>query len=206
MRFRFCYGQDCPDWVLEQINAASKQSAIRLKALVNEVAKHIIAVDAKKSQGGDEVRNRSDSKSGPQSEMAACIAWILSSAARSKVTDGELSNELGQLGLPKEHATAIASVYKARFPEISDKLARQWLRIYPTASDVSWRVEEVLRSSKVQSTENKSGATISIDLSDNNSVATTDRLVLSMSAVQLTLLTNELKKALAVSNDLVSCA
>ena len=43
--------------------------------------------------------------------VVAAVRWILESAAGAGVTSNILDSELQQLGLPKEHATAITKVY-----------------------------------------------------------------------------------------------
>lgn len=64
-------------------------------------------------------------------DMKACVAalsFILSSSARYGVEEDALNNELQQLGLPKEHATALCKIYSENVSALVEKAAAESLR------------------------------------------------------------------------------
>lgn len=63
--------------------------------------------------------------------MKACtqaLNHILTSSARYEVEEDALNSELQQLGLPKEHATALCKVYNENMSAIVERLSAKSLR------------------------------------------------------------------------------
>lgn len=60
--------------------------------------------------------------------MVAALELIFTSSARYGVSAADLSSELQQLGLPREHSTAVARLHTDHCPQITAVLASQSLR------------------------------------------------------------------------------
>ncbi|XP_026476754.1 COMM domain-containing protein 4 [Ctenocephalides felis] len=128
MRFRFCGGADCPDWLLAELHALSRLSSVRVRQLATLVVQSILdgKVDEEKL-----IKIMSDTKLDILSIKAAssCVNFVLQSAARHGAVDSALSSELQQLGLPREHSAAICKVYNEQCAAITAKLREQSLRV-----------------------------------------------------------------------------
>ncbi|XP_075222265.1 COMM domain-containing protein 4 [Lycorma delicatula] len=129
MRFRFCGDGDCPDWVLLQINTLARMSSVKIKIFCQVVAKTIgigeeLDFTKVKKLTADAKLDLEDMKA---SIMA--LVFILESSARYGVSESALSNELQQIGLPREHSQAICKVYCEHSSAITERLAQSSLRI-----------------------------------------------------------------------------
>jgi hypothetical protein len=114
MRFKFCGELDCPDWVLAEVQVLSKLTSIKVKLFVSEVVDAIID---KREFNVDKLSNLTSTARIQGDEVrgiAACIAFIVTSAAKFKTPMHALSEELQQLGLPKEHAASLSNIYSQR--------------------------------------------------------------------------------------------
>lgn len=60
--------------------------------------------------------------------MVAALELIFTSSARYGVSAADLSSELQQLGLPREHSTAVARLHTDHCPQITAVLSSQSLR------------------------------------------------------------------------------
>ena len=63
--------------------------------------------------------------------MKACVAalsFILSCSTRYGVEEDALNNELQQLGLPKEHATALCKIYNENVSAMTERAKAESLR------------------------------------------------------------------------------
>jgi len=148
MRFRFCGDLDCPDWVLGEITTLSKLTSIKMKVFCQQVIKDIISdtIDYEKI-----FKTTADAKYEPNDVRAttAALTFILSSAATHSVNEDSLGDELLQLGLPKENATALCKVYSVSYTELQAALKGKTLRL-PYLDEVSWRVDYILSSSHLE--------------------------------------------------------
>ncbi|XP_065171794.1 COMM domain-containing protein 4-like [Atheta coriaria] len=153
MRFKFCGDADCPDWVLASINNLSKLSSVKLKQLTNVVAK---GFGAPTLMMGNAEKLFSDSKLDPTISLKACIAciqYILYSTVRYNCDHNALNSELQQLGLPREHSTAIKKVIDDQAQEIHAILKSSSLKINPL-QDVSLSIDDETNCAKMQLTIN----------------------------------------------------
>uniref|UniRef100_A0A8D0GPP0 COMM domain containing 4 n=1 Tax=Sphenodon punctatus TaxID=8508 RepID=A0A8D0GPP0_SPHPU len=127
-RFRFCGDLDCPDWVLAEISTLAKISSVKLKLICAQVLKDLLGegIDYEKI-----LKLTSDAKfeSGDVKATVAVLSFILSSAAKYNVDSESLSSELQQLGLPKEHATALCRSYEEKQSPLQDSLRACSLRM-----------------------------------------------------------------------------
>lgn len=60
--------------------------------------------------------------------MIAALCFILTSAAKYDTSSTSLCSELQQLGLPKEHASALSKVYSDKVFDLKTALRDQSLR------------------------------------------------------------------------------
>ena len=78
----------------------------------------------------------------------AALSFVLSSAAKYSVDGDSLSNELQQLGLPKEHSVALCKTYGDNLIKLQDSFLQKSLKLNGLA-DLQWRVDYVLGSSEL---------------------------------------------------------
>ncbi|XP_012283145.1 COMM domain-containing protein 4 [Orussus abietinus] len=128
MRFRFLGDSDCPDWLLAEINTLSRMTSIKLKNLGQLVAKFLTEGELDESKVN---KIAQDAKLEPNDSKAviATLEFILTSSARYGVSTADLSSELQQLGLPREHSAAIARLHTDNSSQIAAVLKGQSLRI-----------------------------------------------------------------------------
>ncbi|KZC12638.1 COMM domain-containing protein 4 [Dufourea novaeangliae] len=103
-------------------------TSIKIKLLAQTVAKYLAdgELDEEKVQKitQDAKVEPSDAKA-----MIAALELIFASSARYGVSAADLSSELQQLGLPREHSAAIARLHTDNSPRITDALSSQSLRV-----------------------------------------------------------------------------
>ncbi|XP_011645522.1 COMM domain-containing protein 4 [Pogonomyrmex barbatus] len=128
MKFRFLGDGDCPDWLLAEINTLSRMTSIKMKMLGQAVAKYLTEgeLDVRKSKKitQDTKLDISDAKA-----IVAALELIFTSSARYGVSAADLSSELQQLGLPREHSTAVARLHTDHCSQITAVLSSQSLRV-----------------------------------------------------------------------------
>ncbi|EDV97338.1 GH14750 [Drosophila grimshawi] len=125
-KFRFCGDGDCPDWVLaEIISTLSNLSVDSLEQLAQLVAKRINGEPFEEAA----IRSLTSTVTNDGKTAVACIHYMLTSAARYSCTDVIFSEEIQQLGLPKEHAAAMCRVLQAHATAIRQKLIDKAFRI-----------------------------------------------------------------------------
>ncbi|XP_045481620.1 COMM domain-containing protein 4 [Harmonia axyridis] len=129
MKFRFCGNSDCPDWVLAIIINLSKLSSVKLKLLTQIVAEGMIEPPLEIDKA---VKLFSESKLESDLELKACIAclqFIISSTCKFQCETSALLSELQQLGLPREHSSAIKKVIDDKQDSITKKLKASGLKV-----------------------------------------------------------------------------
>lgn len=129
MRFRFCGDQDCPDWFLTQMATLSRLSSVKAKLLAQHVGRHLsgqqeIELTKMESLLADSKLQQKEVRS-----LLASLEFVLSSASRFQTSEETLRAELQQLGLPKEHASALARVQLDNGPAVRQRLIRNSLMI-----------------------------------------------------------------------------
>ncbi|XP_015521628.2 COMM domain-containing protein 4 isoform X1 [Neodiprion lecontei] len=128
MKFRFLGDADCPDWLLAEINTLSRMTSIKMKVLGQLVAKSLtegtLDEDKVKKLTQDAKLEPGDTKA-----IVAALNLILSSSTSHAVSATDLSSELQQLGLPREHSTTLARIYTEHSPQITATLSAQSLRL-----------------------------------------------------------------------------
>ena len=148
MRFRFCGDLDCPDWLLAEISILARMSSVKTKLLCAQVVAELIGgkIDYAKVS-----KLTADAKFEIPDIKAAisALSFVFASSARHGVDGETLSNELQQLGLPKEHSSSIWKTYDDLFEKLRDAFKRQSMRMSRLKS-VDWRVDYMLSSSLVE--------------------------------------------------------
>jgi len=104
MRFRFCGGEDCPDWLLAEIASLAAVSVVKVRQLTSEACQ--LLTEDKQIRPERLEALVTDTKLQPK-EVAALITavhWVVHGGARDALEYQVLGDELQQLGMPKEHA------------------------------------------------------------------------------------------------------
>lgn len=148
MKFRFCGDLDCPDWVLAEISTLSKITSVKMRLLCGQVIKDLLgdSIDYSKVEKltSDAKYELSDVKA-----SIAALSLILCSAAKYSVDGDSLSNELQQLGLPKEHSVSLCKTYAENLTRLQDSFSRRSLKLKQLAG-LEWRVDLVLGCSELR--------------------------------------------------------
>eukprot|EP01137_Pigoraptor_chileana_P034229 Opistho-2@26465 len=191
MKFRFCGELDCPDWVLAEISILSKMTSIKMKLLCGQVIEDIVGghIDYDKvfKLTADAKYEASDIKA-----SLAALLFILTSAAKYSVDSESLSNELQQLGLPKEHSGSLCRSYADSLAQLQDTLRKKSLRVNRLAA-CDWRLDYVLASNTASSVQVPTAqlyVAVETDKLSGPSAASFD-----VSADKLRLLLSDLKQA-----------
>ncbi len=147
MKFRFCGDLDCPDWLLAEISILSKMSSVKMKLFCSQVISEILGgkIDYAKA-----AKLTSDAKFEIPDIKAAIAAlnFIFSSSARHGVDGETVSNELQQLGLPKEHANGVCKTYEDKMQQMKEVFKNQSMR-FSRLKSIDWRVDYAISSSLI---------------------------------------------------------
>jgi len=141
MRFRFCGGEDCPDWLLAEIASLAAVSVVKVRQLTAEACR--LLSEDKQIRPERLEALVADTKLQPK-EVAALITavhWIVHGGARDALEYQVLGDELQQLGMPKEHAGAIARVYRDRRDGLLKSLRQRSLRLSHLES-IQWHLQD----------------------------------------------------------------
>jgi hypothetical protein len=166
MRFKTFGDLDAPEWILAQIVTMSamlscslvfftqseqhfcraKLSSIRFKMLCTQVIACMVdgsSIDHEKisKMTKDASFDNSDTKA-----VLAAINHMFRSAARFDCDEEVFSNEIGQLGLPKEHVDAMVRCFKDKKTVLRGALREDMISA-PLLSSIDWRASVVLASS-----------------------------------------------------------
>jgi len=139
MRFRFCGDLDCPDWVLAEMNNLARLTSVKMKLLVMQVIKGILDSDI---DFGKVEKITSDAKYsvGDIKASVSGLEFIIKSASKHGVDGETLSNELQQLGLPKEHSTSLCKSYESKFQDLHTILLQRSFRQSACLQNVDWKI------------------------------------------------------------------
>lgn len=138
MKFRFCGDQDCPDWFLTQMVTLSRLSSVKAKLLTQHVARHLSGQEIDLTKINSLLEDSKLAESDVRSLLAS-LEFVLSSASRFSTTEDHLRAELQQVGLPKEHASALARIHNDATALIRQRLIQNSLKIN-SLEDVNWRL------------------------------------------------------------------
>ncbi|KAJ6635964.1 COMM domain-containing protein 4, partial [Pseudolycoriella hygida] len=138
-KFRFCGDGDCPDWVLAEIySSLSVLSSVKLKILTQMVVKSVLGEfipDEKLKETF--APNKTDLA--PIKSSFACIRFLIVNAIRFNTDDATFNEELQQLGLPKEHSSAVCRVMTDHYQALKEHLIETSLKVNELES-ISYRI------------------------------------------------------------------
>jgi hypothetical protein len=130
----------------------------------------------------------------------AVLSFILSNATKFNVDAESLSNELQQLGLPKEHAMALCKTFEDSAESLRLEFLRRSLRLSRLDS-VDWRVDYVLGSSRLKEVcEPFIQLRLGIRNPDTQAV---ENVSFSLSAAKFRVFLYEMKQAYSVMESIV---
>ena len=157
MKFRFCGGRDCPDWLLAEISTISRLTSIKAKLVSSKVCQALISHKKEETKPDHEEKisaltlDAKFSKADIQASVAA-LNFILTSAAKYDCDLDSVTSELQQLGLPKEHSATIGKVYGDNKSALRDRLKDKSLEISGNVKAVDWSIQRLLGSSNPSNT------------------------------------------------------
>ncbi|OPL33864.1 hypothetical protein AM593_08027, partial [Mytilus galloprovincialis] len=178
-------------------NGICHTTSVKIKLLCIQVIKDLLDVGI----DYDKVyKLTADAKfeTGDVKASVAVLSFILCSAAKYNVDGESLSNELQQLGLPKEHATALTKSYS----DSLEKLQAQLRKHISQLDSVEWRVDYILSSSHLKSIDEPC-VQLRLKVRDPN----TDNVkpvTFTVTADKFRILLNELKQADSLMENLSS--
>lgn len=144
MKFRFCGDLDAPDWLLREIATMSKIPNIRMKIICKQVISQIVEgtldYDKVLKLTKDTFQGLSDVKA-----AVAAIHFIFVNAVKHDVDESTLSQELQQLGLPKENCEAFSRTLRDNREKLRERLTEVSFRM-PRLDSLDWRVDMLLSS------------------------------------------------------------
>ncbi|XP_062618664.1 COMM domain-containing protein 4-like [Saccostrea cucullata] len=198
MKFRFCGDLDCPDWVLAEISILSKMTSIKMKLLCVQVIKDMLSegIDYEKVY---KITHDAKFETGDVKASIAALTFILSSAAKYSCDGETLSNELQQLGLPKEHATSLCKSYSDSSDKLQTHLRKTSLRL-SHLEKTEWRVDYILSSSELKEV-NKPCVQMRLQVRNPDTGATTS-VSFTVDMDKFRVLLSELKQAETVMANL----
>jgi len=148
MKFRFCGDLDAPDWILKEIALLARITNIRVRLVCVQVINSILGEEIDYEKIEKLVKDANYDASDIRAAVAA-LRFIITSGIKYDVDDATLSNELQQLGLPKEHCDGLVKPYR----DSKDKLranAKESVMKFPRLESVDWRVDYLLSTSHLQ--------------------------------------------------------
>lgn len=114
MKFKFCGGSDCPDWLISEITYLNKINAVKLRIISNKITNLIAETSNDSTKISNILEEIGFSKETSQI-IIGVLYFIFKSSVKNKVDSTVLLKELSQLGLPQENAESICKVYKNNF-------------------------------------------------------------------------------------------
>ncbi|EGG23897.1 pleckstrin domain-containing protein [Cavenderia fasciculata] len=147
MKFKFCGELDAPDWLLREISTLSKITNIRIKLLTVQIINSFSGeeVDFEKVE---KLVKDSGFLLGDIKALIAALHFIIFNGVKNDVDDSILSNELQQLGLPKEHCDSISRAYRDNKDKLRAIFKNDTLKL-PALEKVDWRVDYLLSSNTI---------------------------------------------------------
>ena len=187
MKFKFCGDIEPPEWIFAAVSHLSRLSAVRIRLIAGQIAKLIKEGIFEKEKMWKMCRESGLKASETESTLSA-IHFLLVTACKFAATPEMLTDEIGQLGLPLEHAQMITKAYKIDSEEMRAALINQHLRLNGVQK-IRWRTDYELRRDSVD-------VKVQIDQRKGGTVG------VAMTSEMLGVLINELNKAKTVINNL----
>jgi len=193
MKFRFCGELDAPDWLLKEITVLSKISAVRMRLVVQQIITSITDenIDYEKviKLTKDSNLDFSDIKG-----VLSCLRYVICQSIKYKVDETTLSNELQQLGLPKEHCDTLSKLYRDNSEKLQTVLAKKTLKV-SQLGDVSYRIDYWLCSNDINEINTPS---VHLNMNFVNEDNERSFIAFETSVEKLRVLYNELKSVQSI--------
>merc|ERR1711915_267840 len=139
MKFKFCGGLDCPDWILAEIATVAKISSIKFKQLAQEAVTQPLSYNHHPSLSSLSLETKLSEES--VAAVLSSISWILVGVSRGKVDHSSLQYELLQLGTPKEHAGILSRLYRDNREKLIEAVRKESLRLSCLKS-INWKLDK----------------------------------------------------------------
>lgn len=186
MKFQFCGGNDCPEWVIANIAIVSKLTVIQLRLTLNLLVKNITTSNTLNIEG---LRKRcknlkTDSEA---NALYATLIYILKASSRFNISDAILTEELEQMGLSYILAKSVQRSYVKEKEKIAEWVFKSSSFGTKEISNVDWSIFHIISSSKLPQQE--SAPVIELQFDTNNVLSShlgKDKIQLSLN--QFTLL------------------
>ncbi len=145
MKFEFCGGIDCPEWVLSEVALLNKITAIKLRMILNQIFKKIISLPYEEDKL---IKLCKDCKLNPQDTqcLLALIQFILTSAGRFGISEQNFQKELLQMGIAIENVTALVKVYQDNKETLMEALVGSSFKV-SRIEDLQYKISYMLASS-----------------------------------------------------------
>ena len=195
MKFRFCGDLDCPNWVLSEIATLSQFSSVRVKVLAVQVLSSALEGTFNHEKVLKLAGNGAEGLSNIKG-ITAAVHFILTNAARYDLDEMSLTQEIQQLGLPKENAEAITKLYREHKDGLREILSIKSYRMSRFLG-ADWRLDRTIASSDEDKVESIFNLNIRMDrfpheISKSKNV---EEYAFEMTMEQLDLFTHELQIA-----------
>ena len=204
MKFLFCGGQDCPEWLGAEIATIAKVSSVRIRLLAKKIVQLYVegkGAGPEVAKAAEKVRSGGqDMSNGDVGAIFAVLHHVITSAAKFDVEGTTLSLELQQLGLPRELSDALVRPYSEARAELRDAEWRNTLRFPPLT--VEKRGDQTDLSPEVASRDAQGKEFVVLDLGHGRQGGA-DREKAVVSYAKLELLVHELRKAQSSLQDIV---
>ncbi|KAK3600360.1 hypothetical protein CHS0354_015501 [Potamilus streckersoni] len=174
------------------------QTSVKMKLLCVQVVKDMLGeqIDYDKVH---KITSDAKFETGDVKASIASLTFILCSAAKYNVDEESLSNELQQLGLPKEHATSLCRSYSDSLEKMQLQLRKQSLRL-SQLDDVEWRIDYIISSSELKDINEPC---VQLKMKINNpDLHSTKPVSFTILADKFRVLLNELKLAEQMMNNI----
>ena len=148
MRFRFCGDLDAPEWLMAEMAVLSRISSVRMKILSKQVVLHLLGTHIDYEKVLKLTKDTFDSASDVKAAVAG-IDFILANSAKYDVDFDTLTQEIQQMGLPKENADALVKSFRDNKDVLRQRLASQSFSLQRLRS-LEWRADCVLGSNKLE--------------------------------------------------------
>ena len=128
MKFEFCGGTDCPEWVLSEVAVLNKVSTIKLRLILAQICKKLM----QQPYDHDKVVKLCKDCKLNSEEVLSAIAvldFILSQAVRYEIGETQFTKELLQLGLPLENVNSLLKSYSENSQYIAVALKAKTFRV-----------------------------------------------------------------------------
>lgn len=145
MKFKIFGDADAPDWVLAEMFTVSRLSAVRVRTLCSRLVDALRDVDARDPSSSfdhDKLRTLIDGSNTASDIEAstAALRYVLEGATRHDADERTVARELEQLGLPREHAEAVAKPYGKAKEGLREGAMARVVRVNALRAPVSWGV------------------------------------------------------------------